>query len=438
MTASIEFITLIINIFFAYFFSNIFLASKELNKKNIIGLVGVSSIICTVCHLLWGITLNEIGIIITFLIIIFAFNERLIFKVLLIILFMLLTYNLEVFIEFSVSIIYRSNYTDFFITNFELYNLTLALLRVLVLLIFNYLSKLKVINEKIYLKDLSRKYILTLSFILVSSLVFTVLVDYMLSDISFRNYNIPVAFLFFTLFMGSIIMIGVLIMVQKNYKENLLKSNTELLQLQLKNQLSHYNQMKEYLEETRKLKHDLHNHMHSLKYLIKKAAYEDALKYIYDINDSMHKLTFEIDTGSVIFDAIYIEKNKVAMEKDIELINIKCMNQELAIKSFDLCVIVSNSLDNAIEACSELADNSKKKILVESYIKNNHWIYRVTNSSKHVKITDNFVDTSKGDKLNHGYGIRNMKEIVVKYDGGFNIEYSDDLFVLEIVMKNKA
>ena len=103
----------------------------------------------------------------------------------------------------------------------------------------------------------------------------------------------------------------------------------------------------------------------------------------------------------------------------------------------DISIILGNSLTNAIEACEGL--RKKKYIKLYMYMKGEYLIIKIKNSKK----TDGFIDensyeTTKIDKENHGFGLKNIKYIVDKYDGLLKIEQSKEEFVLNIAMKEKT
>lgn len=438
MISWLEVVTLCINLVIIYAFANIFLVTKKIDKRLLLKFSSISIVGMLIYYLFLGISVGEAGLILSILFILVICDDKMISKIFVLAFYFLLTYSLEIFIAFSAAIISGSTYNDFFTNRLELYNLTLTLFTLLIILIYKYLARIKAVRENIILNNLSNREIAVMTVVLSASFVFTILIDLMLTDAMNMEFNIPITFLLFTLFMASLILIGILVIVQKNYKEHLLSSNNKLLEIQLNSQLDHYNQLEKSLVETRKIKHDMQNHMSSLRYLINKDAHDEALNYIGDIDNKLSKIASSIDTGNVIFDAIFIEKNEFSRSKGINIVNVKCKNYGLKIGSVDLCTIVANSMDNAVEACVNLKDNMDKEISIESYVNNGFWIYRIVNTAEEVVIKNNSIITSKEDKTQHGFGIPNIKETVEKYDGMFDIHYDNGKFVLEVVMRNKA
>ena len=101
-----------------------------------------------------------------------------------------------------------------------------------------------------------------------------------------------------------------------------------------------------------------------------------------------------------------------------------------------MCTILSNAIDNAIEACEKIQSNEQKIISVKcSYIKRIQFIDITNPVDKDVKITNNVVETSKVDKNIHGIGLYNIRRTVMKYDGEFDISCKDKTFAMSIAFK---
>ena len=91
----------------------------------------------------------------------------------------------------------------------------------------------------------------------------------------------------------------------------------------------------------------------------------------------------------------------------------------------------ANLIDNAIEHGS--LKEGENNILVESKLSDSSVIFTVTNSVSGA--VDEDMSTSKSDKVNHGFGMKNVKKTVKKYDGMINIQSSDCRFSIDVLMK---
>ena len=101
--------------------------------------------------------------------------------------------------------------------------------------------------------------------------------------------------------------------------------------------------------------------------------------------------------------------------------------------SLVVVVMVANSLDNAIEACDKIASEGKKEISLYGRCERGYLSFIISNTvAKSVRISQNAIVTDKADKLNHGYGLRNIKNSVQRNGGKVNIECQDGVFSLYI------
>lgn len=215
------------------------------------------------------------------------------------------------------------------------------------------------------------------------------------------------------------------------------RQKSMLMEQQFKMQLNHSNNIEGFYSEIRSIKHDMSNHLICLKNLAIDNNIEDIKKYLYSISKTISKLDFKIKTGNSISDAIINEKFNIAKSKEIEFICDFLMPKDTLVEPVDLCVILSNTLDNAIEACVNITDpNIDKKILIKSYIRDVYLIVEVSNTNvKKLQYDKNKIISTKLDKLNHGMGISNIETAVKKYNGVLDILEEKTKFTINLMLK---
>ena len=104
------------------------------------------------------------------------------------------------------------------------------------------------------------------------------------------------------------------------------------------------------------------------------------------------------------------------------------------IKDFDLCTIFYNTLQNAIEAC-EKVEGTKKLISVKVKNIGDKLGISVVNDTILKKLPDSGVlYTTKSDKVNHGLGTKNVKEVVNRYEGIYDNSIENGRFVVDIII----
>lgn len=206
------------------------------------------------------------------------------------------------------------------------------------------------------------------------------------------------------------------------------KKVNEMNRMYLDAQKNHYERMKQIETDTRKFRHDIVNHINILQGLIMDRKYELAEEYLGEINVNMNKIQPIIRTGSDIVDAIVHEKYEKARENQIHFELTGVFPDKLLISNYDICTILANALDNAIEACQKVEGNRYIRIEIRSHQAMLHMI--ICNSMQGVVS----LATTKRNKQYHGYGLNNLKECVERNQGQVEIRHADREFVLDIIV----
>lgn len=197
----------------------------------------------------------------------------------------------------------------------------------------------------------------------------------------------------------------------------------------------HYKNLQKKNEDLRAFRHDYNHHILALQELTAKEDWNTLKNYIKNLS-TIKEHTYYLSTNNAIGDAIINYFYETASDD----INFKLNGRfpdYLFITESDLCILLSNSLTNAIEGVQKLSDTKTKEIYVEISAANDEIILIVENSSiPYSKQELEQLNTTKTDTRNHGFGIRNMKKIVEKYHGVFNVRWNDGLFSVYILLKN--
>lgn len=197
-------------------------------------------------------------------------------------------------------------------------------------------------------------------------------------------------------------------------------------------------EQEKYIEEMRSYKHDLQAHMIVLQYYLDTGFYEEAKRYIKNMrNLPVQKVAIsKVDTGNQLIDIIIEDY----INNDIE-INFLCegkMLKEMGISSYDLCVLISNIIANAVEACKKLCV-LQKNIYMRLEREKNNFIIIVENPIEWEIEKDILGNRStKTDIRNHGYGLKNVRDIVIKYKGELAFEIKENVFCVKIEVPLKV
>lgn len=139
-----------------------------------------------------------------------------------------------------------------------------------------------------------------------------------------------------------------------------------------------------------------------------------------------------VDTGNFILDGILNYKIQEAATREIWIKAEVKVPTELELSVYDMNIILTNLLDNSIEAVKGTVD---KRIQIHIMYSKSRLQIKIRNpfEGRRVKEKGDYI-TTKADKTKHGYGLKNVGKIVKKYDGIFDIREEDGEFIVDIVL----
>jgi len=232
---------------------------------------------------------------------------------------------------------------------------------------------------------------------------------------------------------GGIYLIFFALSMENSITNEKYKFINNTLQEQINRQYAYYKKLEIFTKETRSIKHDMNNHLVVLKGLANRQEYDEIVTYIDNLQCSLSQAGRLIQTGNSIVDSILNEKTEIASKEDIDFSVDICLKQNINIKSLDICILLANSLDNAIEACRKINEVEKRSIDIIGRCNKGYLSFVISNSvDKPVEFKRNKIVTDKADKINHGYGLQNISNCVKRNDGEMKIECNDSKFTLYI------
>ena len=196
----------------------------------------------------------------------------------------------------------------------------------------------------------------------------------------------------------------------------------------------HYAEVENMYRQVRGWRHDYKNHIQTLKAYMSVNEYDKANAYLDMLDEDLTSVDTIMKTGSVIIDAILNSKISLANAKKID-VNVKAaVPENLNISEIDLCVIIGNLLDNAIEACEKITDGGEKFIRIFMGIKNTQLYIFIANTApggKQIKVNGRFATKKSGY---HGFGLARIDKVVEKYRGYVRRGSEDGAFTTEILL----
>lgn len=216
------------------------------------------------------------------------------------------------------------------------------------------------------------------------------------------------------------------LMFYVNRRENRIRQQE--LQIQKKqSQISLYENMRSDYEQQAKIVHDYKNQLSFLQNMLAQTDSPEALRYVEKLSGEITNKTQVVTCRHPVADVIINYKYHDAKRKNILMILKVGDLSQIRVEEYDLVVLLSNLLDNAIEACEKV--QGKRVIRLEADHENGEFHCKLVNSaSGDLVITDGKIESSKKDKAHHGIGLGNVKEIIEKYDGVYSFAYEKGEF----------
>lgn len=212
-----------------------------------------------------------------------------------------------------------------------------------------------------------------------------------------------------------------------------IKKSNDMYKEHMALQKQHYEHMLLQYEELRKFRHDVKNHMLALNSMCTSEDNSQIKKYLSQLTNEVSSKKPVEYTGNRELDAVIAPFVLEAESKNIKVQFKGRVSDNVAIDMFDMCTIISNLLNNAIEACEKIQED-KRIIEFEIAGYNSQIFISVSNSYDMESIINQkqkFI-TTKEDKQNHGIGLENVRRTVKKYDGDMRISQENERFIVTI------
>lgn len=191
----------------------------------------------------------------------------------------------------------------------------------------------------------------------------------------------------------------------------------------------YYAEVENMYSKMRGWRHDYRHHIQTMKVHAARGEYQEIDKYLDMLDDDLTNVETVIKTGNRMADAILNSKLSMAAQKEIQVKAEAKIPVSLTISELDLCVILGNLLDNAMEACMELPPE-RRLIRIYVEMKGNYLYLALTNTASGGK-KQSFRST-KGE--GHGFGIARADAIVKKYGGYITRASEDEAFSTEVLL----
>ena len=193
-----------------------------------------------------------------------------------------------------------------------------------------------------------------------------------------------------------------------------------------------YEEIKGVYMDMRGWRHDYHNHMQVMKAQLALGNLEEIQEYLNALEKELDHVDTLVKSGNLMTDAILNSKLTLARRQKIRINCNAKIPERISVEDVDLCVILGNLMDNALEACKQIAEENR---FLRIYMKVNKSQLYLSNQNSAKEDPDfneqNYITKKRG---NHGLGMKRVQTAVEKYQGYLNLANEPGIFAAEVTI----
>lgn len=277
--------------------------------------------------------------------------------------------------------------------------------------------------------ELGKIYWIVFLILFLSAICTSYLIFWIMNWVNDSSLNMIATFCAITLYIGIFLAFYLYV---RSQRQNQIIRYQEQAEQQMRSQIKHMDEIILKQNELRALRHDMNSHLIALKSYFDQGDIVTGQKYISTLVNQFNNITQSINTGNNVLDAIISTKQSLAESKGIIFKSRISVQENIPIAPEHLSVLFGNALDNAIEACDRLSNDEEKLITLFLLQDSTSILCKITNSTPENNGYN--LETCKDDKVNHGFGIQNMKKALEEYDAVVRREQYGSQFTFSFVI----
>lgn len=316
------------------------------------------------------------------------------------------------------------------ITNISLYIVSDVIVLLSILLLTILCRKKSTLNPSVLYTITAKGYFLIL---------LVAFIDFFLSSVSslffYDTLNITGKYLLIIAIL-IVIIISIFLVVlyfRLRHYHAVLQEKNRLNQKMLDLEICHYEDICKKNNDLRAFRHDYNFHITAMQALAADSDLDGLKKYVGTLSNIKEQNQYII-TNHPISDAIinyFYETLPVNTTFEVE----GKFSADVFVDDSDLCIILSNLLKNAVEAVEKEASDSACSLFISLYSDTDYLTILVENTASRHDTSPEF-STTKGDSVNHGFGLKNVEAVVNKYNGTLELQHKNDLFTAYCYLRN--
>lgn len=201
-----------------------------------------------------------------------------------------------------------------------------------------------------------------------------------------------------------------------------------LMKVKMDSALEYANKSQQYVEEVRKIKHDMNRHLAVLQIYLSEGKQRKAMEYLECLGVELEEATSVFHCKNMLVNFLVEKYRRRAEQENILFISEVQLPEKIGVEDADICSFLDNVLENAMEACADL-ENGKADIRLSIYLEKS--ILRVFCSNTYGGTREGEGEhyvTTKENKSIHGYGLLIMEKICDKYGGALSVQTENNRF----------
>ena len=194
----------------------------------------------------------------------------------------------------------------------------------------------------------------------------------------------------------------------------------------------HIDEVQNMYRQMRGWRHDYGGHIRTMTALIDRP--EELRAYLQNLSHDLADVDTIIRTGNVMVDAILNSKLSLIRSRDIAVNAQAIVPSDLQISGVDLCIIIGNLLDNAMEACAAIPDPADRFIRIYIDIIKQQLYISITNAAvgRPKKSARGYLSSKRSDT--HGFGLMRIDRVAARLGGYVNRQDEEGVFATEVML----
>ena len=193
----------------------------------------------------------------------------------------------------------------------------------------------------------------------------------------------------------------------------------------------HVTEVENIYRQMRGWRHDYHNHIQAMQAHLALGQHAELREYMAHLNDDLVNVDTVLKTGNVMVDAILNSKISLALSKKIDVNAKAAVPKELPVSEIDLCVILGNLMDNAIESCARVERGGFIRVYLGRHREMLYLSVQNARAGEIRKSGKAYLSTKPGE---HGFGLARVDRIVTRYNGFVNRQHEEGVFATEVML----